>query len=69
MHSLTHVHTPRIHRRPSAGALVHLASTEAQAARLLGLGHYPGDRPRSSAKLWDAGLIDRLSTPITRVRE
>lgn len=69
MNALTHISTPRTYRRLSAEAMAHFASTDAQAARFAGLGHYPTHRATSSARIWDSGLLDRLSTPLSRVHE
>ncbi len=70
MSSLTSISTARILRRVSAEAIAHFAATDAQAARLIGVGHYPGDNATGRiAPLWDAGLLDRLSLPLSRVRE
>jgi|GEM_PF-5838793 hypothetical protein len=69
MHALNHLSTPRTFRRVSAEAIAHLAATDAQAARLAALGHAPTRRTEASARFWTGHLIDRLSTPISRLRE
>ena len=69
MNSLTHISTPRTFRRLSAEAIAHFASTDAQAARFAGVGHYPPRRASAPSRIWDSGLLDRLSTPPSRVHE
>ncbi len=69
MNTLTHISTPRTFRRLSAEAIAHFAATDAQAARLVGIGHYPARRATTPARIWDSSLLDRLSTPLSRVHE
>ncbi len=69
MNTLTHISTPRTFRRLSAKAIAHFAATHAQAARLAGLGPYPARRAIPAARIWDSSLLDRLSTPLSRVHE
>lgn len=69
MNALTNISTPRTFRRLSAEAIAHFAATDAQAARLAGPGHYPARRDSATTRIWDSGLLDRLSTPPSRVHE
>ena len=69
MNALTHISTPRTFRRLSAEAIAHFAATDAQAARFARLGHYPTHRTAAATRIWDSGLLDRLSTPLSRVHE
>jgi hypothetical protein len=69
MATLTHITTPRTFRRVSAEAIAHFAATDAQAARFAGLGHFPSNRSAAPARFWDSALLDRLSAPLSRVRE
>ena len=69
MNTLIHISTPRSSRRLSAEAIAHFANTDAQAARFAGVGHYPTRRASAPSLIWDSGLLDRLSTPPSRVHE
>ena len=69
MNALTNISTSRTFRRVSAEVIAHFAATDAQAARFAGFGHYPTNRSASAARFWDSALIDRLATPLSRVRE
>jgi hypothetical protein len=69
MNALTHISTPRTLRRASAEVIAHFAATDAQAARFAGLGHFPANRSSAPARFWDSALLDRLSVPLSRVRE
>jgi len=69
VNALAPISTPRAFRRLSAETLAHFAATDAQAARFAGFGHHPSNRSAAPARLWDSGLLDRLSVPPSRVRE
>ena len=69
MNALTNISTSRTFRRVSAEAIAHFAATDAQAARFASLGHFPASRSAAPARFWDSSLIDRLATPLSRVRE
>jgi hypothetical protein len=69
MNALTHISTPRTARRLSDEAIAHFAATAAQAARFASFGHHPTSRSAVPARFWDIGLLDRLSVPLSRVRE
>jgi hypothetical protein len=62
-------HLPRTLRRISAEAISHHAATTSQAARLaaLGGGGFSGGEP--PAPLWDGALLERLTVPLSRLRE
>lgn len=59
----------RVIRRISAEAIGHHAATSSQAARLAALGGLGGQRHEPPSTLWDGGLLDRLSVPLSRIRE
>ncbi len=69
MNTLSHISTPRTYRRLSAEAIAHFAATDTQAARFASLGHYPTHRSSAATRIWDSSLLDRLSTPLSRVHE
>lgn len=69
MNALTNISTSRTFRRVSAEAIAHFAATDAQAARFAGFGHFPANRSTAPARFWDNALLDRLSVPLSRVRE
>ncbi len=56
----------------SAAAIAHGFATDAQAARLAGLGE-PRNEPReprsAPTPLWDESLLDRLTQPLSRLRD
>jgi hypothetical protein len=60
-----HLPTPRTYRRVSAAAIGNFATTAAQAARLAAFGETHG----KPAVFWDDRLLDRLSSPLSRIRE
>ena len=63
MNSFTHLSTARTYRRLSA------AATQAQGARLLALEEISFAPTSTRAPLWDEDLLDRLTQPLSRVRE
>ena len=69
MNTLTHLSTARTYRRISAAAIAHYASTAAQAARLAAVDSARFEPVNAPSPLWDDGLIDRLSQPLSRIRE
>ncbi|MFH1498178.1 MAG: hypothetical protein ABII82_10175 [Verrucomicrobiota bacterium] len=64
MNTIAHYSTSRTYRRLSATAIGHLAATPRQAARLAGL-----TAEADHDRLWDGSLLDRLATPLSRIRE
>jgi hypothetical protein len=70
MNSFTHLSLARTSRRFSTEAIAPFAPTEVHAARITALGHPPANRSAAvSGRFWDSSLIDRLSAPLSRVRE
>ena len=60
---------PRALRRVSAEAIAHSAATTPQAARLAALGGNGRFRNEPPAPLWDDALLERLTVPLSRLRE
>lgn len=61
--------TARTLRRVSAEAIAHYATTSSQAARLAALGGAGASRAEPPTPLWDGALLDRLTAPLSRIRE
>lgn len=53
----------------SAAAIAHGFATDAQAARLAALGERSVEPRLAPTSLWDDGLLDRLTQPLSRLRE
>ncbi|MBC8009896.1 MAG: hypothetical protein H7067_07345 [Burkholderiales bacterium] len=69
MNTFGHLSTPRTYRRVSAAAIAHYASTDAQAARLAAFGETRFEPRGAPTPLWDDGLLDRLTQPLSRLRD
>jgi len=69
MISYTNSLLPRTLRHVSAEAIAHHAATTSQAARLAALGGSGRFRNSPPAPLWDDALLERLTVPLSRLRE
>lgn len=69
MDTFIHLSTPRTYRRVSAAAIANYASTDAQAARLAAFCEPRFEPSGAPSPLWDDGLLDRLTQPMSRIRE
>lgn len=61
--------TVRTNRRASATVVGSYAATHAQAARFLAFEGGASEVPAVRAPLWDDTLLDRLTQPLSRIRE
>ena len=70
MNAFSTLSVPRIYRRVSAtSGLVRYAATDVQAARLAAFADTPFEPRTAPAPLWDDGLLDRLTQPLSRLRD
>lgn len=69
MSTLGYFSTDRSTRRDPAAAIALHAATDAQAARLAAFGEARSEPRGARAPLWDDGLLDRLTQPLSRIRE